>query len=182
MEAASTCSEMLVLCFTVLLPPNTGMGGAVLLLVRPLAGAGPSLVVVTVVTACDYVWRAIALRAKGRTFSEAKLAPPRRIDAVTERFETMDKVVIAAINGFAMGGGFMLAERADLRVAVRGAETFLAFVRAYQGVQVLRIGELWALAITLRVVLLGQPQTPAIDAVLETMGRELVLGRIDRAL
>ncbi len=33
----------------------------------------------------------------------------------------IDKPVIAAVNGFAMGGGFMEVERADLRVGVRGA-------------------------------------------------------------
>lgn len=37
-------------------------------------------------------------------------------------------------------------------------------------------------AIPLRVVLLGQPQSPSIDAVLEVMGRVRVLGRLDRYL
>ena len=37
-------------------------------------------------------------------------------------------------------------------------------------------------AIPLRVVLLGQPQSPSIDAVLEVMGRSAVLRRLDRHL
>src|SRR5436853_6376607 len=34
---------------------------------------------------------------------------------------TLEKPVIVAVNGYAMGGGFMLVERADLRIAVAGA-------------------------------------------------------------
>lgn len=34
---------------------------------------------------------------------------------------TLEKPVIVAVNGFAMGGGFMLVERADLRIGVKGA-------------------------------------------------------------
>jgi glutamyl-tRNA synthetase len=37
-------------------------------------------------------------------------------------------------------------------------------------------------AIPLRVVLLGQPQSPAIDAVMETFGRDEVLGRLKAQL
>lgn len=37
-------------------------------------------------------------------------------------------------------------------------------------------------AIPLRVLLLGQPQSPSIDAVLDLMGRDLVLGRLGRVL
>jgi enoyl-CoA hydratase/carnithine racemase len=44
---------------------------------------------------------------------------PARANPYDER--AIDKPVIAAINGFAMGGGFQMVEKADLRVAVRGA-------------------------------------------------------------
>ena len=44
---------------------------------------------------------------------------PGRSDPFMEG--TLEKPVIAAVNGFAMGGGFMLVERTDLRVAVKGS-------------------------------------------------------------
>ena len=44
---------------------------------------------------------------------------PQRENPYNNR--AIDKPIIVAINGFAMGGGFQMVEKADLRVAVRGA-------------------------------------------------------------
>src|SRR6201981_1754525 len=55
--------------------------------------------------------------------SLARGTPGGSRPAIEDPFMTgaLEKPVIAAVNGFAMGGGFMLVERSDLRVAAKGA-------------------------------------------------------------
>jgi enoyl-CoA hydratase/carnithine racemase len=55
--------------------------------------------------------------------SLAEGRPGGRRPAIEDPFMSgaLEKPVIAAVNGYAMGGGFMLVERTDLRVAAKGA-------------------------------------------------------------
>lgn len=71
----------------------------------------------------------------------------------------------------------------DLRDRLAGAEwqraALNAAIKETCAAQGLKMPQV---AIPLRVVLLGQPQSPAIDAVLEVLGRERVLARIEHHL
>jgi enoyl-CoA hydratase len=80
--------------------------------------------------------------------------------AVFSRLERLGKPSIAAIHGYALGGGLELAIACTLRIAAEGArlglpETTLAIIPGYGGTQ--RLGRLVGRGRALEMILTGEP-------------------------
>jgi enoyl-CoA hydratase len=78
------------------------------------------------------------------------------------RIETLRKPVIAAVNGFALGGGLELALACDVRIASKTAklglpEVSLGIIPGYGGTQ--RLPRLCGTGIALQLILTGDPVT-----------------------
>jgi enoyl-CoA hydratase len=78
------------------------------------------------------------------------------------RIETLRKPVIAAVNGFALGGGLELALACDVRIASKTArlglpEVSLGIIPGYGGTQ--RLPRLCGTGVALQLILTGDPVT-----------------------
>jgi enoyl-CoA hydratase len=85
-----------------------------------------------------------------------------RGQALTLRIESLKKPVLAAINGFALGGGLELALACDLRFAAKTAklglpEVSLGIIPGYGGTQ--RLARLCGTGVALQLILTGDPVT-----------------------
>jgi enoyl-CoA hydratase len=104
------------------------------------------------------------LRTKGAQFTADRPVKPRLLDQVFDRFAAMDKPVIAALNGNAMGGGLELALACDIRVAQPGNFSFglpeinLGILPGAGGTQ--RLARLVGQARALEMVLRGRTVGP----------------------
>ena len=90
--------------------------------------------------AADEDVRMVALTGAGRAFSTgidlkdlaAGLIEPSYFDmwdAALREFETMDKLVLCLVHGYAVGGGLQLALAADIRVCTRAAQLGLPAIK-----------------------------------------------------
>ena len=90
--------------------------------------------------ACDGATRIVIITGAGRAFStgidlkelsagEIDMTYHHRWEGALRKFETMDKVVISAINGYCIGGGLQLTLASDIRIAAASAQLGLLVVK-----------------------------------------------------
>ncbi len=90
--------------------------------------------------AADEAVRVVIITGEGRSFStgidlkelaagEIDMTYHHRWEGALRKFELMNKVVIAAINGWCLGGGLQLALACDVRIAVESAQMGLPAVK-----------------------------------------------------
>lgn len=119
--------------------------------------------------AADPQVRVIAIVGAGRAFCTGIDLKDLAADAVSfeyfrtwERvlrtFETMDKIVLCLIHGYALGGGLQLALACDIRVATPGAEMGLpaVFEGLIPGLGTLRLARYVGMGRAKRLILSGE--------------------------
>ena len=137
----------------------------------------------------DNAVKAVIISGTGETFSAGadikflNQAPALEVRelaqlavSVNHRIETLGKVVVAAINGYALGGGLELAEACMLRVAVRHAKF---------GHREVRIGAIAGFGGTTRLPRLvgkGRAAELLLTGKLITAGESLQMGLVNRVV
>jgi len=111
----------------------------------------------------------VVLLGEGRTFStgidlkelaagEIDMTYHHRWEAALRKFEMMNKVVIAAMHGYALGGGLQLALACDVRVATESVKVGLPAVKEglIPGMGVFRLPRFIGLGRAKRLILSGE--------------------------
>jgi enoyl-CoA hydratase/carnithine racemase len=119
--------------------------------------------------ACDDATRIVIITGEGRAFStgidlkelaagEMDISCHPGWESALRTFETMDKIVIAAINGYCLGGGLQLALACDIRFAAQSAQLGLPAVKEglIPGMGVWRLPRFVGLGRAKQLILSGQ--------------------------
>lgn len=128
-------------------------------------GADPAVRAIVVTGAGDKAFVAGAdIKELAEKTAPSGYATALKGQAIFRKIESLGKPVIAAVNGFALGGGLELALACHLRVAAEGAkmglpEVTLGAIPGYGGTQ--RLARLVGRGRALEMILTGQP----VDAV-----------------
>lgn len=118
----------------------------------------------------DHSLRVVIIRGAGRAFCAgldldmmAQVGMPPEFYPAQERafrlIETMDKLVVAAIHGYCLGGGVQLAIACDFRIATEDAVLALPAINEglFPGMAPYRLPRLIGLGHARRYILLGDP-------------------------